>query len=300
MLALRAGVEALLADLTPGEPSPRRLAEAMRYSLLASAKRARAILCELTARHCGAAAGTALIGAGAVEMVHAASLVLDDLPAMDDATLRRGQPTCHRKFGEATAVLAAIALMNNAYRIVAGDQNLPPDRRVRVVAILATSIGTDGLTGGQEADLHGIDRAPGILASTEDVAWIHARKTGALFAAATEIGAVAAGIDDQHHLSRMHEFGMRLGLAFQAYDDLLDARASVSSVGKDTGRDGGKATLVGLLGYDTALANADAQMQAARDCVPDLHRPGSQLALYVDSLTHLLRAPLGASAAAKQ
>lgn len=296
MSALRAGIEAALADATPGEPSPRRLSDAMRYSLLAPAKRARAILTELSARHLGAAPGAAMAGACALEMVHASSLVLDDLPAMDDAALRRGQPTAHRKFGEATAVLAAIGLMNNAYRIVAADQSLPLDRRVRVLGTLARAIGTDGLTGGQEADLHGVDQTPGLTATAQAVAWIHARKTGALFAAATEIGAVVAGLSADEDLSRMHEFGMQLGLAFQAYDDLLDARASVAAVGKDIGRDDSKATLVGLLGFDAALANADAQMQAARVCVPDIDRPGSQLARYIDALTHMLRQPLGVAA----
>jgi geranylgeranyl diphosphate synthase, type II len=284
--ALRAIIDVRLSEITPGAPSLPRLTDAMRYSLLAPAKRARAVLTLLSAVHCGGTMEDALSGACALEMVHASSLILDDLPAMDDAALRRGKATCHRVYGEATAVLAAIALMNRGYDVVANDQLLPPDRRVRIVGILTRAIGTDGLTGGQEGDLHGsgVEGAGG-------VEWIHARKTGALFAAATEIGAVAAGALDRQ--AAMHAFGMKLGTAFQAYDDLLDARAVEAAVGKDTGRDTGKATLVGLLGFDAALADADAQMQAARACVPDLETGERWLAHYIEGLTAQMRAPLG-------
>jgi geranylgeranyl diphosphate synthase, type II len=286
LASVRARVEQHLAELTPGEPSPARLADAMRYSLLAPAKRARAILAILTAVHCGGNEDDALRGACALEMIHASSLILDDLPAMDDARLRRGKATCHRVFGEATAVLAAIALMNRAFAIAAGDPRLPPGRRVLVVEILARSIGTDGLTGGQEGDLHGTG-----MSGPAGVEWVHARKTGALFAAAAEIGAVAAGTVERR--AAMSTFGMNLGLAFQAYDDLLDARAVSTKVGKDTGRDGKKATLVGLLGFDRALASADVQMRAALACLPDLDSGEPQLAHYVAELTAQLRVPLG-------
>jgi geranylgeranyl diphosphate synthase, type II len=284
--ALRTRIEDKLAEATPGEPSPDRLAAAMRYCLLAPAKRARPLLAILTALHCGGSEEHALTSACALEMIHASSLILDDLPAMDDAGLRRGRATCHRVYGEATAVLAAIALMNRAFAVVSDDARLPTDRRVQVVEILSRSIGTDGLTGGQEADLHGTD-----IAGAAAVEWIHARKTGALFAAATEIGAAVAGASDRR--AAMHAFGMKLGLAFQAYDDLLDARAASGSVGKDTGRDGQKATLVGLLGFDGALANADAQMRSALACVTDLDQGERWLAHYVAGLTAQLRAPLG-------
>jgi geranylgeranyl diphosphate synthase, type II len=286
LVRLRQMVEARLDALTPGEPAPQRLADAMRYSLLAPAKRARAILTLLTAVHCGGSLEQALDGACALELVHASSLILDDLPAMDDATLRRGRDACHRVYGEATSLLAAIALMNRAFRIAADDAQLPPERRVLVVASLAASIGTDGLTGGQEGDLQGTVRE-----GPDAVEWIHARKTGALFAAATEIGAIAAGAIERR--AAMHRFGMQLGLAFQGYDDLLDARAAAGVVGKDTGRDGGKATLVGLLGFDAALAAADRQMRDALACVPDLARSNAGLAAYVAGLTAQMRAPLG-------
>jgi geranylgeranyl diphosphate synthase, type II len=285
---LRKTTEHQLAALTPGCPAPPRLGDAMRYSLLAPAKRARAILAQLTAMHWGAPAGSALSAAVALEMVHAASLILDDLPAMDDASLRRGRPTCHRVYGEATAILAAIALMNRAYDVVAADPALTPAVRVEVTRMLAASIGPDGLTGGQEGDLHGTGDGP--VPTVATVEWIHARKTGALFAAATAIGTLVAG-QPPASVAAMHEFGMRLGLAFQAYDDLLDARATADAAGKDVARDGGKATLVRLLGLEAAAANADAQMTAALACVPDLDRPPRLIARYVDALMAALKAP---------
>ena len=286
LATVRALIERRLDVITPGDPAPQRLTDAMRHSLLAPAKRARAILTILTAGHFGGNSSVALDSACALEMVHASSLILDDLPAMDDASLRRGLPTCHRAFGEATAVLAAIALMNRGFGVISEDAFLPWDCRVQVVSILARSIGTDGLTGGQEGDLHGIQ-----LTGPDGVAWIHARKTGALFAAATEIGAVVAGRSDRR--AAMHAFGMNLGLAFQGYDDLLDVSAASAVVGKDTARDGGKVTLVKLIGFDAALAQADAQMQAALSHVPDLANGDGLLADYVSGLTAIMRGPLG-------
>jgi geranylgeranyl diphosphate synthase, type II len=286
IVELQTRTEQHLASVTPGGPAPARLGDAMRYSLLAPAKRVRAVLTQLTAMHWGVAAEQALSGAVALEMVHAASLILDDLPSMDDAALRRGRATCHRKFGENTAILAAIALMNRAFEVVASDPRLDAATRIRVVALLARSIGPDGLTGGQEGDLH----ADAAAATVHTVEWIHARKTGALFAAATAIGAVCAGADDIS-AQRMEDFGMRLGLAFQAYDDLLDVSAAAETVGKDVARDGGKATLVRLLGLSGARANADAQMHAALDCVPNLDQPPRLLARYVEALMVALTAP---------
>jgi geranylgeranyl diphosphate synthase, type II len=282
---LRLQTELRLAALTPGGPAPARLAEAMRYSLLAPAKRARAVLAQLTAMHLGAAPAHAMSAAIALEMVHASSLILDDLPSMDDATLRRGRATCHRVYGDATAILAAVALMNRAFEVVAADDTLAPTARVAIVAKLASSIGPDGLTGGQEGDLHG-DAAAADVAAVE---WIHARKTGALFAAAAAMGALVAGASGET-VKQMEEFGMRLGLAFQAYDDLLDVSAAAETVGKDVARDGQKATLVRLLGLEPARTAADAQMRAALACVPDLDRQPRLLARYVDALMATLKA----------
>jgi geranylgeranyl diphosphate synthase, type II len=290
---LRQQTEQRLGELTPGGPAPARLGDAMRYSLLAPAKRARAVLTQLTAMHWGAAPERALSGAVALEMVHASSLILDDLPSMDDATLRRGRATCHRVYGESTSILAAIALMNRAFEVVATDNALDPAIRVRIVAILARSIGPDGLSGGQEGDLH-TDATEATVATVE---WIHARKTGALFAAAAAIGSLVAGADAAS-VAWMDEFGMRLGLAFQAYDDLLDVSAATEAVGKDVARDGDKATLVRLLGIDGARAHADAQMRAALACVPNLDQPPRYLGRYVEALMATLKTPHAGGVAA--
>ena len=283
---LRARIEQMLAEATPGEPAPQRLGAAMRYSLLASAKRVRGLLTVLCTVYCGGAIDQALPAACALEMVHTASLILDDLPAMDDAKLRRGQHACHRAHGEATAMLAAIALMNRAYAIVAGTPGIGSEQRARIVGVLAHAIGTDGLTGGQEADLHGAG-----LADAAEVEWIHARKTGALFAAATEISAIIAGAEQQRETLR--EFGMQLGLAFQAYDDLLDSRAASAAIGKDTGADARKVTLVSLLGFASALQRAEAQMAAALESCPGLRGDETALGHYLALLVAQMQAPLG-------
>lgn len=285
LAAARARIEQRLSELVPGEPAPERLADAMRYSLLAPAKRVRGILAMLCCSHCGGNGDDALTAACALELVHAASLILDDLPAMDDATLRRGQSVCHKVYGEATATLAAIALMNRGFGVVAEDAVLPAASRAAIVGILARSIGTDGLTGGQEGDMHGTGHA-----GIEGVDWIHARKTGALFAATAEIGAVIAGAP--HSRAVMRDFGMKLGLAFQGYDDLLDARAASAAVGKDTRRDDAKATMVALLGFDDALRRADAQMAAALAGDPALQQRDGPLAGYVTMLTRQVRGRL--------
>jgi geranylgeranyl diphosphate synthase, type II len=290
---LRQQTEQSLGEQTPGGPAPARLGDAMRYSLLAPAKRARAVLTQLTAMHWGAPPGLALSSAVALEMVHASSLILDDLPSMDDATMRRGRATCHRVYGEDTSILAAIALMNRAFEVVATDHAIDPAVRIRIVAMLARSIGPDGLSGGQEGDLH-TDVGGATVATVE---WIHARKTGALFAAAAAIGSLVAGADDAD-VARMEEFGMRLGLAFQAYDDLLDVSAAAEAVGKDVARDGDKATLVRLLGIDGARANADAQMRAALACVPKIDQSPRYIGRYVDALMAALKAPQAGGTAA--
>lgn len=281
--AIRQAVETRLAAETPGEPSPPSLAAAMRYSLLAPAKRARAIVAALATRQCGGDWLRAIPAACALEMVHGASLILDDLPAMDNASLRRGRATCHRTFGEATASLAAIALLNRAFAVVAADAELTADARVAITTVLARSIGTDGLTGGQEGDLNGCGRD-----GPAAVEWIHARKTAALFSTAAEIGAIVAGNAAQR--ATLRAFGHELGLAFQGYDDLLDARAASADIGKDTGADAGKATLVSLLGVGEAQKRADRHWHSALSLLD----ASGDLAAYAAILIEQMRKPLAA------
>jgi geranylgeranyl diphosphate synthase type II len=230
----------------------------MRHSLLAPGKRVRALLLILAGKHFGAGEEAALDAACAVEMVHAASLILDDLPAMDDATLRRGLPTNHRVYGEATAILAAIALMNRAFGVIAEDRALPDAARIRLTEILSLAIGSEGLVAGQEADL----KWQPVAATRKDVELVHARKTAALFSAATEMGAVVAGINGAD-AQRMRDFGKRLGLAFQVLDDLLDVLAAREEAGKDVGRDDGKPSMVRTVGLEEAQREARQHIDGA-------------------------------------
>ncbi len=260
---LRALVETRLGGLIPpAEQAPAALHHSMRHSLLAPAKRVRALLLILSAKHYRAAEERALAAACAVEMVHAASLILDDLPAMDNATMRRGLPANHRVYGEATAILAAIALMNRAFGVIAEDRGLPDVIRARLVEILSRAIGSEGLVAGQEADL----KWQPIAATRKDVELVHMRKTAALFAAATEMGAVVAGIQGDEEL-RMRDFGKRLGLAFQVLDDLLDVLAASEQAGKDVGRDEGKPSIVRTIGLEEAQREARLYIDGAASLV---------------------------------
>ena len=252
-------IDARLSTLVPpAEQAPPALHQSMRHSLLAPGKRVRALLLILAAKHFGAEEEGALTAACAVEMVHAASLILDDLPAMDNATLRRGLPANHRVYGEATAILAAIALMNRAFGVIAEDAALPDAARVRLCEILSQAIGSEGLVAGQEADL----KWQPVAATRKDVELVHARKTAALFSAATEMGAVVAGINGAD-AQRMRDFGKRLGLAFQVLDDLLDVLAAREDVGKDVGQDNGKPSMVRIVGLEEAQREARQHIDGA-------------------------------------
>jgi geranylgeranyl diphosphate synthase, type II len=250
--------ERLASLVPPAEQTPAALHRSMRHSLLARGKRVRALLLVLAAKQFGAEEERALASACAVEMVHAASLILDDLPAMDNATLRRGVPANHRVYGEATAILAAIALMNRAFGVIAEDRQLDETARVRLTQILSHAIGSEGLVAGQEADL----KWQPIAATRKDVELVHARKTAALFSAATEMGAIIAGINGAD-AQRMRDFGKRLGLAFQVLDDLLDVLAAREQAGKDVGRDAGKPSMVQTVGLEEAQREAREHIDGA-------------------------------------
>ncbi len=262
---LRHSVEARLdALIPPPQRSPADLHRSMRYTLLAPCKRVRALLTLFAARHLGGIEAPALSSACALEMVHAASLILDDLPAMDNASLRRGLPTNHKVFGEATAILAAVALLNSAFGIVAEDGTLGAASRVRLTEILSRSVGSDGLVAGQEQDL----KWSPTCATKSDVALVHARKTAALFSAAAEMGAVAAVADEQH-IRLMRDFGMKLGLAFQILDDLLDATSSREIIGKDVAQDSSRPSMALTVGLDAAGREAQAYIEEASQLIAD-------------------------------
>lgn len=246
---LRSVIDARLARIVPGEPPGGDLVKrAMHECLLAPGKRLRPLMTLLAARDLDCEGQAALDAGCALEMVHAASLILDDLPCMDDATLRRGKPSVHLRYGEDVAVLASIALLAQAYGLVAAAPRLSPEQRNRLVSILSDAVGVHGLVGGQYADL----RAAGRPRSPAEAAIVNDRKTGSLFVAALEMVCVIGSADGDCR-GRMRIFGKELGQAFQILDDLLDLDGDPEHVGKDLGKDRGKPTLVAMIGPEGGL-----------------------------------------------
>lgn len=254
----------------------------MAYALLAPGKRLRPVLTLVVADLFGSRHGAVLDLACAVEMVHACSLVLDDLPAMDDARLRRGRPTAHLAFGEDTAILAAFALFNRAYALLAAASAELRLRRYSTADMahhLAQAIGSEGLVGGQALDLESRDQHLDL----ERLEYIHSHKTGALFLAAAELGAMAADAR-RRDLERVSRYAKNLGLAFQITDDLLDVEGDPGTTGKDSGQDAGKVTFVRLLGAAKARALAAELLDFAEAAVEPLGRhaePLRELARFV-------------------
>lgn len=248
-------LEALLA-----EPShaPLNLANALRHALLAPSKRMRPVMLALIAGSDPKRRAAAIDAGCAVEMVHTASLILDDLPCMDDATLRRQRPATHVAFGESTAVLASISLLTRAFAVLAELPGVDASTQARLATILSSAVGTNGLAAGQEidlnsrADLESVDRI-------EELNWL---KTGVLFVAAAEMGAVLRGLA-QDEVDAVRRFAKHFGIAFQTSDDLLDVTATPDLVGKDVHKDDGKPTLITLLGPDVARYTAREHLQHA-------------------------------------
>jgi farnesyl diphosphate synthase len=232
-----------------------RVYDAMRYSALAPGKRLRPFLVLASANLFGVALRCALQVAAAVEMVHAYSLVHDDLPAMDNSDLRRGRPTCHKQFDEATAVLAGDGLLTAAFEVLAHpDTHGDPAVRCELVSELATAAGADGMVGGQMIDLIAEDQNLDIGAITR----LQRMKTGALIAFSCEAGAILAKAPSELRTA-LRGYAHDLGLAFQIADDLLDVEGSAAETGKPVGADAaaGKATFVSILGVERARAQAE-------------------------------------------
>ena len=247
----RARVEDVLARTLPSmETVPMDLHEAMRYATLGGGKRLRACLVYATGEALGAAPEALDPPAAAVELIHAYSLVHDDLPCMDDDDMRRGRPSCHKAFGEATALLAGDALQTQAFAVLAAAETLSPQARIRMVAELARASGSLGMAGGQALDLKA-----GPVATIEVLEERHSRKTGALMHAAVRLGALAATPEIPPALD---DYGRALGLAFQIADDLLDVEGVALVVGKTIGADAaaGKATFASVLGIKEARRRA--------------------------------------------
>lgn len=264
--AFRSVIDARLSALAPVEGAE-PLSEAVRYALLSPGKRTRPIMAMLCARHFGGDAGDVLDAACAFEMVHAASLVFDDLPCMDDAALRRGRQTVHRRFGEDAAVLAGVALLNEAFGVLARDTGLPDGLARRLIGRLSTAIGLSGLVSGQMSDL----RERGDV-TVDRLLRLNDQKTGVLFCAAAEAGALVGGASDLQ-AATVRTFARHVGAAFQIRDDLLDG-ASPEITGKDGNQDAGKPTFVSLLGVGGARRRLEAERDAARAALATLGDPG--------------------------
>ncbi len=261
-------VERVLDRILPKPQGPEaRLLEAMRYAALSGGKRLRPYLLLSSADIFGVSRESALLAAAAVECVHCYSLVHDDLPAMDDDDLRRGQPTAHVQFDEATAILAGDALLTLAFEILADDGvHADPSVRLDLVRMLSRAAGLHGMVGGQMIDL-----SAGDLDHTEvTITRLQQMKTGALIAAACEMGAVLGHASPQMRHA-LHAYAHDLGLAFQIADDLLDSEGDEAEMGKRARKDAaaGKATFVAILGVDRARTQAELlKDQAIRHLAP--------------------------------
>jgi len=265
---IRGLIESRLSEIVPSETTwPVRLHEAQRHALLSPGKRFRPLLCVFTAQGGGIKDGAGLdsaITTGCVaEMVHTASLILDDLPCMDDADLRRNQPSTHIAFDESTAILSATALLNRAFGVLSRLDQVTAKQRIEMVDLLSYAVGSKGLIAGQMADLANTDQATSIA----EIERLNTLKTGALFDFSVDVAAI---LSDMHASQRaaLKGFSYHLGLAFQLLDDVKDSLMSNEQAEKSVNRDIGKATILAIAGSDTSreklaeyLANAKAALQ---------------------------------------
>ncbi len=260
----QAVVEQALSRWVPAN-APARLGEAMRYAVLDGGKRLRPLLVLATAEALGGHAEAALRAACAVELIHAYSLVHDDMPCMDNDVLRRGKPTVHVQFGEAQALLAGDALQALAFELlVPGDGSLPAELSARLCRLLAVAAGADGMAGGQAVDLASV----GLALDRPALEAMHRRKTGALLQASVTMGAATAPATVQQQAD-LAEYGACIGLAFQVVDDILDVTADSATLGKTAGKDAAadKPTFVSLMGLSQAQVYADAVLDRAHQAL---------------------------------
>lgn len=246
--------KSLRSSVPAAKTKPATIHRAVRYSLLSGGKRLRPLLCCAASEACGGAARQALPAAVAVEMIHAYSLIHDDLPCMDDDSLRRGKPTSHVVFGEGMAVLAGDALLTEAFAVLSTCKPRARYSAADLIGELARAAGSRGLIAGQVADLEAEGRKP-----TEPALYfIHAAKTGMLLRVALKLGGMSAGAT-KAQIASLDRFGFALGLAFQIQDDILDATQSARKLGKSAGKDAaaGKMTFPALYGLEKSLALAE-------------------------------------------
>ncbi|MES9994580.1 farnesyl diphosphate synthase [Desulfovibrio aminophilus] len=280
-------VERFLASCLRGRGIPERLLASMEYSLLAGGKRLRPVLTLSWARVLGGDPSAVLPFASGLECIHTYSLIHDDLPAMDDDDLRRGKPSNHKAFDEATAILAGDGLLTEAFGFfcdagLAGG--LPPERVLRATGLVAEAAGAAGMVGGQALDMEYTGRAGVTL---EELRGLHARKTGALISVACRAGAVLAGAPEADE-ARAQEYGRNLGVAFQIMDDVLDLVADEATLGKPVGSDveKGKNTYPALVGLDESRRLAARSVDRALECLAPY--PGEESAFLAGLARYIL------------
>jgi farnesyl diphosphate synthase len=279
---VQARMERALSRLLPlAHVAPARLHEAMRYAVLGGGKRVRPLLTFAAGEVTGAAAERLEIAASAVELMHAYSLVHDDLPCMDDDVLRRGKPTLHVEYDEATAVLAGDALQTLAFQLLA-EQRLAdePREQLEMLKLLSIAAGSRGMAGGQTIDLE----ATGSTLTLPELEFMHIHKTGALIRAAVLIGAACGRAPGAAERACLDRYAKAVGLAFQVVDDVLDAEASTATLGKTAGKDSrqGKSTYVSVLGVARARALAEELRGDAHAALAGLVERGARLAALAD------------------
>jgi len=275
--------------LPSGKTQPLNLHRAMRYAALGQGKRVRPVLVYASGQALGASPEHLDGAACAVELIHAYSLVHDDLPAMDDDDLRRGRPTCHKAFDEATAILTGDALQTLAFRVLSSDTSAPlsADQRLAMIGELARASGSRGMAGGQALDMEATGREIDLVQLEN----LHIHKTGALIVAAARLGAIAAGYGDSADIRALERFAKCIGLAFQVRDDVLDVEGDTEVLGKTGGKDAAtdKATYPALIGLEAAREMAETLVQDALGSIDGLDEraePLRQLARYIVGRLH--------------
>jgi farnesyl diphosphate synthase len=276
--------KALARHLPPAEAIPARLHQAMRYSCLNGGKRMRPLLAFAAGEICAASGDRLEIAACALEMIHAYSLVHDDLPCMDNDVLRRGRPTCHVEFDEATALLAGDALQTQAFLLLAGESLGDPAAQLEMLRCLARASGSLGMAGGQAIDLGAVGRA----LELPELELMHALKTGALIGAAVTLGALCGERLSGEAHQALERFSRRAGLLFQVVDDILDCTASTATLGKTAGKDSAadKPTCVGLMGLERAREFAGQLREQAIESLALLGGRARRLAELTDFIAH--------------
>ncbi|WP_371766108.1 polyprenyl synthetase family protein [Massilia sp.] len=266
MKAVQADAESALDRFLPaGSQAPTKLHEAMRYTALGGGKRVRPLLVHASGALFGADADALARAASAVEMIHVYSLVHDDMPCMDDDALRRGKPTVHVAYDEATALLVGDALQAQAFEVLAGTTTVPAARTVTMLRLLAEAAGSKGMCGGQAIDLDSV----GISLTLEQLERMHQLKTGAMLRVSVLLGALAGRDLASHEQEALGAYSRAIGLAFQVVDDILDATADSATLGKTAGKDAAdnKPTYVSILGLEPSKALAEQLRQQAHDAL---------------------------------